>query len=450
MPRPALWIVTIGCALSFVFLFLTHKRFDRSFFIDGKVYYAAANLFAHGRDPYDGAALIAESLHADPAGYPAGTAGELYINLPAALLPAAAVSFLPWTAFTTLSLVLMAFSIPLIVVFGLTATGVDVTRGRLVGLSILLAAYPPVWRCMMTGQVAILICAVCLGVCACVERRRSPARLWGAAAFTFLALTKVTCAVPLLVYLFVRSARQERMALTAGASVFVAACLVVTVMIGPHAAVSGLRENQAITFGPAGPDYPYFAPAKFARIDLEPLLAMFVGAPRLAAVKYGLCLLLFLPLLVWTIKNGPGVDARLASAWLAFSLILFYHRSYDALMTAPILFLGIRDLVDGARVLGSVRIALFLAGYLLLGDHNIFSVLAHAGVQDQAWIRPTLFIALYASAFPWSTVPTPARSSVRPGLGKRAPREDLPKREGKEKAPAPKANLSRPSGWVND
>jgi len=390
MPSLRKWAVVVGCVLACVFLVAVRHKADRSFFIDSKAYFAAARVFLHGQNPYDGPAVVQESLALDPAGFPAGTQNERYINLPAALLPEIAVSFVPWRLFTTLCILITGLCLPLIVILAAELFGLKLTPARLVAGSVVLAAFPPVWRGVMTGQSAVILVAISLGLCLAVSRGRRGVT----AGLAFLALMKATCCVPLIGYLFFKAHRRERVAIVTGCAAFALASVVMAVIIGPHAALDGFRQSQAAMFNPGGANDPYVYPARYARVDLAPMLTLAVDAHHIGLANALAGALLLLPA-IWllTIRRSRSIEPAEICVWLTASLLVFYHRPYDVVFAVPILALGMRDLRDGRRLHTAARLGAVALSYTVLGDHSIMSVVHF----DAPWIRPAITIILYLS-----------------------------------------------------
>ncbi len=391
---PARLIAVLGLALLIAVAALMSRRHDPLFGIDGETYYIAARVFLAGSNPYNGADMLRIGQIVDPATVAADHGVQPMTNLPASLLPFLPLSLLPPRAFDWTLIALAAFCLPVTIVLSARLLQLELSSRALIVLSILSTCFPPVWRSLIVGQPLVPILACLLALC-----RRAAAPAFDpkpALTLSLLSLVKATCSLPLAAWLMLSGHKPLRAAVFAALAAFALLNLLLIAHIGLHSVLDGYRAGNAI-FGAGGANDPYTG-GQAARIDLQPLAALFTAPAHLAAVSAILDLLLAAPLLALLILRPSARPGETLIAVLLLTLIITYHRPYDAVLALPLFPLILQNWRSSDHSIALIRAAALLLVAATLGDHNIQHVLLRRDpTLPIAWIRPAGIIALYLS-----------------------------------------------------
>ena len=352
--NPALMVFVIGLLLGLLYWHLiphTHNYPHA-----GKEFYVGAKLLAAGKNPYSSHQLQAASREYAPEGMVAGFERQPQIHLPATLAVLTTVSWLPWPLFCFLQVLVSAFCIPAIVYLCLRYLTPLPSLPSLGVLSLGLAFLPPVWQNIVIGQVTLPLVLIFL----LLARSFAQHRVRSLGLLAFLALLKFTFALPLLVFVFWKGSRAQRLAMVTAAAGFVLLNSVAVLRIGPNGFRAGYHAQVNNSFGPGGLNDVHTSEGQTARIDLDSLLALSHVLPAegfLKAAAWAFLLGLFLYQVGRWDKSGrrshgggqEGLGLWHVSALSLLTLLLFYHRTYDAVLLVPCLFFGFKLWEEGRR-----------------------------------------------------------------------------------------------------
>ena len=320
-------------ALVLLLLYAPVLRYSYNASIDAKIFYISGKAFLEGGDPYDPVteqALVAK--HA-PDAHPSEPLTYLLTHPPITSLLFALPALLPWPVFWALMLVVNIVSIPLAALLILRFWGNP--PPRLLWLTSLLIAFlPPTWQCLRLGQIALPMLVCALAAAHLFYRHH----LRGGGVSALLAMVKPTLCLPLLAYLFVRGEWRTRRAF-----LLVGLAYATLNLIGiARLQMQGINFKESyqraleLSFAAGGINDPLTT--AIIRLDLEALLLN----NNIAFAKPVIVILL-LALFGWALRPQWGretlfVFGGAVAAMLLLSLTAFYHRSYDAVILAAILF----------------------------------------------------------------------------------------------------------------
>lgn len=382
-------IFFIGLIFSMAAAVLLARNANPSFGVDLKTYYVGAAALRDGANPYRAGDMARISLKVDPTRFAVGEGGQATANLPGALLLFLPFTLAPLQAVLWLAVVLIAFSVPVCLALSARLLNVPITPRGLAACSVLAVLMPPVWRCVCVGQLTLPLVAVALWATLLVrERRAVPAAFLGLAT-----LLKITCTGPLLFWDFLKGAPRARFALAAACALFVVLNAVAILHIGLHGFAAGWKDNYQAIFSAHGPDDP--ANPGSMRIDLQPLAARLASSKHAGIVAAIAAAVLALPLLV-LLKRREGIEGEAVVCVLAYSLLVAYHRPYDAVLAIPVFVMLYQDLEAGRRAQAACRAAALLLIYGFFGDHNILAAAHLRGLSANVFVvRPLCVILLY-------------------------------------------------------
>jgi hypothetical protein len=405
--KSGLMIVIVGTLLSLAYWRLIPHVHNYPH--AGKEFYVGARLLAEGNNPYSSPELQAASRKYAPEGMVAGFDRQPQIHLPATLMVLAPFSLLPWTVYCFLQLVLNTFCIPIIVYLCLLGITARPAFWSLALISLFVAFLAPTWENVVIGQIALPL-VLCFLLLARSFARRKVAWL---SALTFFALLKFTFALPLIAYVFWKGSRAQRFGMAVAATIFILLNAVAVLRIGPHTFLAGYRTQVARSFGPGGLNDVRTADGQSARLDLESLLAVFPATAQDKLIN-GAAIVILVGIFLYQCRTRSVFSLWHVSALSLLTLLLFYHRNYDAVLLIPSLFFGFYEwrrkmsAQDQARskasksrvpnVMAFVLMVLVLASFGIIGNgsHNILgSVLRHFRTSPPPYLHSLLVLGIY-------------------------------------------------------
>jgi hypothetical protein len=379
------WLALLGC-----FTIALMSKDLSTFSIDCKVYYMAAATLMNGKDPYNPADMTQTSMVRDPKGVIVGSGPESTVNIPLSIALFTPLALVKWRTASLFVFATNLLCIPLIFILTAKIFGESLTFIKLFALCLIAAIFPPVWKDVFVGQIALLVLAAQLAACLLLGGGY-PLALF--ALLTF-ASSKITCSIPGFIVSLARGKHRDRVA----AVLSVMAFIVVNSLIVLHIGFHGFREhyslNNTAVFGrnACNDAYTY---ARLVRIDDAPILAMFVDRDSLSFFSLLLAGLLALPIVALLINRVRSVGVLIVST-LLYALTVVYHRPYDAIFALPLIYVTIQGFIGGRKATASLRLASLAAAFLVFGDHNIFTFHESAlGCLDQPYIRPVITICMY-------------------------------------------------------
>jgi hypothetical protein len=314
-------------------------RHSLDFAIDGKTFYLSGKAMIVGGDFYDPAVEKSLSERFAPDGENAHLFAHLLTHPPITPVLFAPLSVLPWSVFRLLLLAMNVVSIPVIAWLCLRL----VDRISVTGLwlaAAFIAVLPPVWQAIKLGQIALPMLACALLAAHCFLQKRSR---W-LAFFVVLAMVKPTFCVPLLAYLFLIGKTRTRLAMLAAGGIYAALNVIgmVRLQMQEISFVESYRRALNASFSGGGLNDPRLMGA--IRLDVEVLLAnVSYITPQIA--KYAV-VIVAAGAFWWATRRFLGREnesqfGACVAAMLLLGLILFYHRSYDAVLLLPAFFVGL-------------------------------------------------------------------------------------------------------------
>lgn len=283
--------------------------------------YAASIAWVHGENPYDSATILSILENAgrerDDAGRPLATRSAYP---PPTFLVLAPLSVLSWKAarIVWLAILILLFLLHLRALLQLC----DLRPGETKGLFLIggVLALAPYHTGIFLGQLSIASVELLIVAIALVERNST---MCAAVTLALALATKPPIAAPFVIYFFLRSRK------TALNAVGISACIAVAAVgwLWWHriAWIAPLRANVDAEFStaidPAGPLSPQM-------IDLRPLLVSLTATHQAGAA--GAALVLFAGAVLYTRGRNIHDELLLLSATAVLTLLIGYHRFYDA------------------------------------------------------------------------------------------------------------------------
>jgi hypothetical protein len=386
MNRPIVTICLLGILFSLVFGRLSVR--EHRFVFDGKLFYIGAKLLVAGQNPYRLSELREASRRYAPEGFPAGIEQQAQMHLPATLAAFALFCWMPWTAFCWFLDLLNAFCLPLIAYLLLEYLTPKPSVRALCGASFCLAIFPSTWQNFAVGQLGLPPLLFALLAARALTRNRFPQ----AVLFCLLALLKFTCSLPLLLYLFLKGDARKRRAIGAAFGLFLVLNLATAAHIGIHRMLAGYQEGIDSLFRAGATNDPGVG----ARMDADSLLAALPGGTPAVAAKAAAAAALVAAFL-YGCRRSQALHLAEVSALSLLALLLFYHRTYDATLVFPALFLAWGLLRTGER---SASDLLLMGGLLLcwasIGNHNLLDLLLRPlHLQQPFWWRSLAVLASF-------------------------------------------------------
>jgi len=402
----SLWRTLITPALIALVLLLLYApvlRYSYNASIDAKIFYISGKAFLEGGDPYNPVTEQALVARFAPDANPSEPLTYLLTHPPITSLLFALPSLLPWPAFWALMLVVNIVSIPLVAFLMLRFWGEP--SPRLLWLaSFFIAFLPPTWQCLRLGQIALpmLVCALATAHFFYQQRFR------GGGICALLAMVKPTLCLPLLAYLFMRGEWRTRRAF-----LLVGLAYAVLNLIGiARLQMQGINFKDSyqraleLSFASGGINDPLTT--AIIRLDLEALLLN-----SNMAVAKPVIVILLMALFWWALRPQWSRETRFVfggavAATLLLSLTAFYHRSYDGVVLAAILFYAhaVWKWAEGekpAKNLMARWCALALIAVILLclagvgaQQNNLLNLaLRPFGLEQPVWFKAGCIVAAY-------------------------------------------------------
>lgn len=393
-------------ALVLLLLYAPVLRYSYNASIDAKIFYMAGKAFVEGGDPYNPVteqALIAKYA---PDDGPSAPLTYLLTHPPITSLLFALPALLPWPAFWALMLVVNIVSILLAALLILRFWG-EPSPKLLWLASFFIAFLPPTWQCLRLGQIALpmLVCALAAAHFFYRQRFR------GGGVFTLLAMVKPTLCLPVLAYLFLRDEGRARRALLLAGLAYAALNLVGVWRLQAQGIDFKESYQRALdlSFASGGINDPLTT--AMIRLDLEAFLVS-IGLGALPFAK-PLIVVLLAGLFGWAIRPRLGRESSFVFgggviAMLLLSLLAFYHRSYDGVVLAAILFYAhavwrrgrnesssLNSMVRWCSLALIAVILLCLAGVGAQQNNLLNLALRPLGMQQPVWFKAACVLIAY-------------------------------------------------------
>ncbi len=403
----------VGGLLSLVYMLLAPSA--HPFSHDGRELYVGGRVWlAHG-NPYKTEDLQHGYARFSPEGPADAERAMPQVQLPGTLLMVAAFGWIPWAMFWRLQVCLTAMCIPLIARECLLLAGRRPTLLWIILGSVVIAALPPTWQNIALGQLTALVLLAALMVL-----RKSGDGMAPAAACTVLALAKVTCTAPMLLFAAVAGEKNTRRGILAGTAIFALLNIVAVARIGVDEFGRAYAQEVREVFQSGGHN-DLHGVGQGARVDLASLLAPLNSDAAETAMRVVLGSVL---VLAWLNGQKPRRPANLADAAVVsmLGLSLFYHRTYDAVLLAPALIYvftcGERPAWRWVFLLGMLALAM-----ATIGEHNVLDlVLTQFGGKQPPFLRAlAVFGSMVALILAVRTRPEPVAEVIGVGWANKAP-----------------------------
>lgn len=330
---------------------------------DLAVGYSAGRAWLLGHDPYNALVLGADLIQAGGADVARSGLLERLQNVyfPATLPAFAPLAVVPWPAARLLFLALNVGGALFIALGLVRLLGWRSFQPRALGLMAFLVALAPLHTSIASGQTAIvataaLVAAFLLG--------RAGHGLWSGLLYGLATVLKVQIGLPFLAYLLWR----RNWAAGVTATLVVGGLSLLAVLRMEAAGVpwtSSWLANLATLSGPGGINDPSpLNPERFSLINLQVLLSNFVPlGDSVNLFAFGLVAAAALTL-VWLIRGRDHEELLALSVVAVLSLLVAYHRYYDAVLLAlPIAWAF--SAIHGPRRRQGMAVLLLSADFIL-------------------------------------------------------------------------------------
>jgi hypothetical protein len=416
MDRASLLLLLVGAGISIMWgISLEHGVRGGVMGFPG-IYFGTKYLL-QGGDPYDVNQLErvyqAQGIPIPSESIERRQSVTLYVNLPTTFLFVAPFTFLPLATAQTLWLLLVVGSFSL-AAFMMWRLGKNYAPGVSLLLTFIVLANCEI--IFSGGNTAGLVVGLCVIAVWCVLKERFA--LLGVICLASSLAIKPHDAGLIWLYFLLAGGTQRKRALQASALALVLA-LIGTVwisLVAPNWA-SELRSNLATISAPGGINEP--GPTSIGVgspdmiIDLQTVVSIFHNEPRIYnSVTYAICGVILLVWAVAVLRSRPMPENALFAlvSCAALSMLMTYHRSYDAkllLLSVP----ACAMLWAEGGAIAWMALLIGAAGVLFTGDLPL-TVLMHltrhlyspaAGIAEKTVIavvtRPAPLILLVTAIF---------------------------------------------------
>ena len=402
---------------------------------DLAVGYSAGRALLLGHDPYD-AVVLRKDLIAAGGGEIAGS--SLLDRLQNVYFPATLSAFVPLAlvSWPAARLIFLALNVggALFITLGLgRLLRWRPSQPRSLVLIALLLALAPVHTTVASGQTAILAMAA---VVAALLLERAGRGIWSGVLYGLATVLKIQIGLPFVVYLLWR----RRWAAGTVAGMVVGASSLLAVLRMQAAEVpwaSSWLANLADLSGPGGINDPSeLNPERYSLINLQVLLFNFLPLGDWVNVLTFALVAAAAFVLVWLNRGHDHEDLLALSVVAVLTLLVTYHRYYDAVLLALPIAWGLSTLPSAGKRLAVIALALcadfILPAQTALHDLQQRQILPPWVTDNELWRSVVLvqhvwalvllvLVLLWAAAIDRRTEPgcrSLTRSDLAPGGGK--------------------------------